>query len=255
MSSIEERRLARRLPFWRTVAGTYEVLFAHFGAFLARAWMWMVIAYVLRVLLGLAPVSIPTFLKPYSFVSMLCSVPVLVHWHRRILLQETGGRIFRFGAIEAHFLIFALLLAVMNGAPSWIMGLYAWQLSLSASLYVLILAPIAATIALVLITARLSVMFPAIAVGAPRFKVRHAWAITRGSTLRLFFGLIAITIPVIPVGWVLVWTKFLILAFGGYAVLLLAVIDIACAFVYLGLCATFLSLAFRWFVQAERGPA
>jgi hypothetical protein len=251
-----DRPRRAKLPFERLALGSYALLLTECNPFLARAWFWMALAYVLKLLLGLAAIGPAVSRHADAVVIVFCSVPFLVAWHRHVLLLDRSRGLFRFGRREARFLALELIMTTVLSLPAWFSESYGWTLRASAPVYVFVLAFLVITVALALLGARLSVLFPAIAIDAPQFNAKHAWALTRGSTLRLFIGFVLIAIPLIPFGWVLGWSKLLVtMHVGGFSLLLMPLIDVVFTFVYLGVLATFASVSFNWLVQPGNEPA
>jgi hypothetical protein len=256
MSSIETRQLARRLPFWNTAAGTYDVLITNFSAFLTRAWRWMVVAFLLHVPIGLFAVHINSLelLLWMPLVTAVCALPVAMRWQQFILLNSADRHMTSTGQQRIRFLVYALLLVIVIVGPAWAASSYS-LLVMPRARFTAVLAALLAAAAAVPFVVRVSLVLPAAALGVHRFGVRQAWILSRGSTWRLAAASIAATVPFLPAHILRNIASLILLRVSSYTVALFQAIDIMLIFALLGVQTTMIALAFQWFVQAERRPA
>lgn len=128
-----------------------------------------------------------------SAVQNFFLTPIMIAVHRFIVLGDTapryalepGSRVFRafFGwmmALSALGLLAALLFAP-NDLPGLISGVIA----------------LLAMVALIVVTIRLSILFPAIAVDAADASAANAWADSKGHTLRIFLIFLLAVLPIL----------------------------------------------------------
>jgi hypothetical protein len=224
-----------KLPLGEAISLSYAWFFQKFADVLRISWLWLVLGGVLigaanwmqwsgmaaafadaaksQTHLGQPRVTLPPghgwlMLIAYLVV-MLGTVSIAVAWHRRILLDEQPGLSGSNIASTAlwHYigtgivlgLIFILLMLLIFVPIALIFGASAQSStgdrpSGSVIAYIVLIA-FALYITALSIVLRLSVLLPARAVGDSTLTFRQAWNRTRGNTWRMFWGLIACSLP------------------------------------------------------------
>jgi hypothetical protein len=126
-----------------------------------------------------------------ALVSLVAFASIAVNWHRYILLDEMpkGREVFRLDdKTWRYFGNLLLILLILVGAcllvmlPLSILAASTSAAELSVVLIALIILPIAGILSL-----RLSVKLPAIALGRRDFLLKDAWSVTQANILPLFF--------------------------------------------------------------------
>lgn len=126
-----------------------------------------------------------------ALISLVAFASIAVNWHRYILLDEMpkGREVFRLDEKTwRYFGNLLLILLILVGAcllvmlPLSILAASTNAAELSVVLIALIILPIAGILSL-----RLSVKLPAIALGRRDFLLKDAWSVTQANILPLFF--------------------------------------------------------------------
>jgi hypothetical protein len=126
-----------------------------------------------------------------ALVSLVAFASIAVNWHRYILLDEMpkGREVFRLDdKTWRYFGNLLLILLILVGAcllvmlPLSILAASTNAAEFSVVLIALIILPIAGILSL-----RLSVKLPAIALGRRDFLLKDAWSVTQANILPLFF--------------------------------------------------------------------
>ncbi len=208
-----------KLPLWRSLRKATKLAFGHPILFVRAAWipfcaytvLWII--YEFAILRGfIFPVSLALQFRIPGWwagagVSLLMSAAVIaaysnfaVSWHRFLAGNEglLGAARFwqRFSRIAAYMTVLSVAVSAIayagNSMAVWSASPSAQTMSVSDALLVIVLS-FSVTAGLVisgLVLARLSLVFPAAALGHPLSPVT-AWRLTRGNTWRLgiAFGL------------------------------------------------------------------
>jgi hypothetical protein len=210
-----------KLPFWDTVSLSYSTYFSHFIDALRASWLWLIAvaaltavaswqqwSWMATAMTNLKPGVAPQMPKPTEMAVLLnlaniflllAGVSIAVAWHRLMILDERPGfsgsnvatkNVWRYIGIGILICLIVLLPAVATILP----------LAASTGLLPLgSLVPVAVLIlilCLVGITAlRLSLLLPARAVGDLSLTLKQTWVRTRGNAWRLFWGMVATTVP------------------------------------------------------------
>lgn len=140
-----------------------------------------------------------------GFLGLLLSVarsflltPIMIAAHRYIILGEvTQGYVL--DPLAPGFQIFfgwLVALSVLSSAATLVQ-----ELVMAAGLWIVVTAAvfIIGIVVVVAITARLSILFPAVAVGAPQANAANAWADSEGHVLRIFLVFVAASVPLMAV--------------------------------------------------------
>lgn len=207
------------IDFGRCLGGTFSALARYFGSFLVLivgwAFLGVAVFFATHIAIAAAMEQLPEFgsavanlgehgiellsILPLIFVAVPGTVSMVVGWHRRIIQGIVPSSPFpvSLGSIFAY-LWRGLIAFGIPGVP-YILSIVALSTLTRAPGSPL---PVAATIwffvgliAASLIAMRLSVMLPAIAVGDRSITVSRAWSLTKGNTLRLFFGAFLAALP------------------------------------------------------------
>jgi len=237
----------------RTIVRAYGSLFEKPGLFARAGWAWMAVAYAAQFASGMFAVRFAG-----TILHFLALTAFAVVWHRGILLGERPQGLvhLRFGREEVRYFLLGLLLTAAILAPA--IGVQQWAVAAaphaSGLPAMLIMAALLAVVAATLIAVtRLTLVYPATAIGAFALGFRRSWQLTRGNTLRILGGAVLATLP---------WTVFSMtlntlvkdraVEPGGLtaAVLLLAV-EVVISFAQIAVCAAFLSYAYEFIVGGE----
>jgi hypothetical protein len=209
-----------KIDFGKCLRGTFSALARYFGSFLILTIGWAFLA--LAVFFGWQAAVIaaitdwPEFgamvsswederalrlllIAPLVLVTVPGTVSMVVGWHRRIIqgivpnspfpiglrsiFAYLGRGLLAFGIPGVPFVLF--LVALSNLLPA--------QAGTSKPLTGLLL--FVGLVAAALVAMRLSMMLPAVAVGDRSMTLAKTWSVTRGNTLRLFFGAFLAALP------------------------------------------------------------
>lgn len=252
--------MPRKLPFWRTVAACYFVVFGNFGQLLRISWLWLLI--MLPVYAVAQWLTSPSQAEQTGWLmSMLPSVlespalaSIAVAWHRLVLRQEgvQGAAYLRLDRVVwwyAAVLLFFLAVTV---------GPFVFAATRGAALpddpnallmpLLQVFGGIAAGLAIgAFVLPRLSLVLPAGALGE-RLALGDAWRATRGNTWRLAWASLLCSLPPLMPPLVLLWyvdagwTTLSVIGGTVYSLAYVLVVTIA---------VTLLSLAYRFFVEGR----
>ncbi len=176
---------------WRTLAAAYREL----PRLMTAMPSLMLSAFLILVATSAAAEFVPKQLSDQHLsgsalglvqnaIEALLLTPVFIAIHRFIVVDGVT-RAYVLPS-EGNFWLFAgwlFALKVLTGLPIDFLGVL--QL-LNASLVASSLAFAVALIAAIAVALRLTILLPALAVEAPGATPEHAWAVSRGQTLRLF---------------------------------------------------------------------
>jgi len=213
---------AGKLPLWQTIRLSYATYIQHFAAGLRIAALWLPPIAFLALIAGWLQATLLAELaagpRPQIDVSQPLHLLMLGHvlnlviacaavssavaWHRLLLSKEepawtsagnVGTRnLWRYvGAALVICLIAAIPLAAVLAALALFDLLPAAGRTPPDVIAVIALAYVV-SVALML---RLSLLLPARATGNPSLSLKDAWRHTHGNLWRLFFGIVACTVP------------------------------------------------------------
>lgn len=260
-------RKRRAFPALLAVTRSYEVMFTKPLAFARVSVVWATVGYLSVIGFSMSRVQegTPSVMATSAIVASLLTMLVLTvmsvavanSWQRVVLTERwadapvfgSAGLLRYSGAAAALILGFVLV-------PSLLITAVGMSLALSASApaEAVSYVPLLALILLVfpsMIAARLSLALPAASVG-DRLSLKDSWRATRGSGWRFLGGALLVVVPVFVAG-----RLFLSLARGllglvsGEASFVHAALVIASWLFMVGLGATYLALAYRFFVQGR----
>jgi hypothetical protein len=238
-----------KLPLWDTIRLSYSAYFHNFPDVLRISWLWLA---VVAPLMGISSwlqfsrmAGMMADLKRGTPPQMLASKPletmvpvtiaflvfafagvsIAVAWHRRIILGEhpgfSGSNVATKGlwryvwtGIVIYLIVFLPLMVILLSEsllfPSVAKAGTPWSLILIPMIFLLWLAGVA-------IILRLSLLLPARAVGDLNLTFKETWKRTRGNTWRMFWGIVACTVPpmlAVQLPVQMVSSSFLILSHG-----------------------------------------
>jgi hypothetical protein len=219
-----------KLPLWDAICRSYSIYFYDFPDVLRISWLWLVVAVPLlgisnwqrwswaagamaNLKAGLPPQPpAPTMswltenlvLEPLaSLIAILAGVSIAVAWHRRIILDEHPGlsgsniatknlwryvgvgiAIFLMSIVPAFVMFTMLLFFVSFGSGGVPARAASWLVIVIPAMFLIYLVAF-------VIVLRLSLLFPARAVGDTGLTFKEAWRRTRGNTWRMFWGITA----------------------------------------------------------------
>ncbi len=191
----------RHLPIWRTLAAAYRDL----GRLMTVARSMMFSAFLILLAISAVAEFVPKRLWDQEFsgaalgllqnaIEALLLAPIFIAIHRFIIRDEVTYA-YTLPAGDRAFWIFAgwlFALKVFLGLPIDLLGVL--QL-MNASLVASSLAFIVALLAAIAVALRLTILLPALAVGAPGATLMHAWADSKGEVLRLLVLFILALVP------------------------------------------------------------
>jgi hypothetical protein len=224
-----------KLPLGESISLSYAWFFRKFADVLRISWLWLVLSAILigagswlqwtamahafanaakgtirpAQLQMPSPLSVVLLLGLAYLVMMFGTTSIAVAWHRRTILGEqpglSGGNIvtkplWRYiGVGIAIALITFLPIAVILVPTALILGPATHGTSgnqpSGIAIALIVLIVFALYITALAIMLRLSVLLPARATGDLTLTFRQAWRRTRGNTWRMFWGLIACSVP------------------------------------------------------------
>jgi hypothetical protein len=210
----------------------YSTYFGHFIDALRASWLWLI---MVGVFTGFAswqqwswmaafvakvkpippfriqqPTEMALLLNLDNILMLLAGVSIAVAWHRLMILNEQPSvsgsnvatkKLWRYvvAAIALFLIMFLPVIAVM--LPTFYFLLPAPPvripppLSPPSGLLPLFLLMFVVYAVGTAVTLRLTLLLPAQAVGDTRLTIRQTWNRTRGNTWRLFWGIVACTVP------------------------------------------------------------
>jgi len=186
-----------KLPIWQTLFTSFALFRRHFGFAVRISWpLWAVLAAT-TIYLGFTstPEQAPDLASSVS-VSLIQGFffcLVAVYWHRNILLHETGapavpvrfdGPFWRYLGYAAVFglAVSIFSIAIAHGVARVLIFFGVGDENFLAAI---LMAAAPFFVAEAAVAARVSLVFPAAAVGNTAIGIRRSWQITRGNTWRL----------------------------------------------------------------------
>lgn len=216
---------AKKLPVWRTAKAAYQVIFYNPGLAIKLGIIPLVLVFIPGLLYGyiIHGVSVEQqastlFQNPgliialYAVVllSYFTTIPMITAWHRMVILGHTdpSARInYSIGRTEWSYLwrafLFGLLLFaiyLVSGMSFLFPATVISSMTSSSSIVAIVMTVMLVALTLVMtgFALRISLVFPAAAVGKP-ISFRESWQQTHGNTWRLFA---AVCLGFIP-SWIL----------------------------------------------------
>ncbi len=244
---------AAKLPVVRTIARAYGSLFENPGLFARAGSAWMAIAYAAQLASGLLAVRFAG-----TIAHFLALTAFAVVWHRGILLGErpSGLVYLRIGKEEVRYFLLGLLLTAAILAPA--IAVQQWAVAVAPHarglFAILIMAGLLAVLAATLtVVTRLTLVYPATAIGAFALGFERSWRLTRGNTWRILGGAVLATLPWTAISMILnTMVKGLAVDPGGVtAAALVLAVEIVVSFAQIAVCAAFLSYAYEFIVGKE----
>lgn len=245
----------RRFPVMRAVARSYELMFACAPAFARSAMVWVALcllgvgAIILLSLAGAGRSSgTAVFLPALSaLVSLLTSAGAAHAWHRVVLRDQwaTGPLLDVSRLLHYLGLVCALVFGVIL-LPIAIVNLIMVRTTTDLATIVVI---VAAVVAPIMSAGRLSLVLPAAAIGQ-QLSFVGAWQAMEGNALRFLGGALLGGVPPAIASFVVLGVVENFLLESGWVFSAVYVSwTILFWFFMVGLATTYLSLAFRFFVQ------
>ena len=219
-ANIEPATASTKLPLWELISRSYGSVLSEFGDVMRMSWAWLLVGVPLAGYLNWLNVSfvleairssirepsIPPHIYALSMLGslivMMAALSIAVAWHRKILLDErpalaglniaqsafwrylgVGLKIALVAFAPMFLIVVPLLIGATLGLPSTV------KFGVLAAIF--FLAYLASSAALL----RLMLLMPARAIGDTGLSITEAWERTRGNCWRLFWGLLACTLP------------------------------------------------------------
>jgi hypothetical protein len=251
----------RRFPAIMAVTRTYQTMFVGLRRFARRCWPWAAAAFaIIAVSWALRFVQRPdrfetVIITSYVLFGLLClmTVGAASSWSRVLLTDGQRGEAAMpavGGVLLAAFWSFVLLV-IGVAAPIALASIFTLVLFMDPQTRLLAWIAIGGLfVASILIVARLSLLLPAASAGASFGPVR-VWSLTRQNSWRLLFGGILVLAPTVIVLVLLqsLATRVFIPAGLVAAASARAILTVTGWMLLAGLGSTYLSLAYRFFVE------
>ncbi len=209
------------IDFGRSLSGSFAALVRHFGSFLmlTAGWFFLGIATFFSTQIAVlhAVESWPEFREmiaasneklvelilvvPIGIVSIVGTVSMVIGWHRRVIQGIVPDGPFPIGI--GSLLAYAWRGLLVFGVPGlpFVLTLVGLRELLPPDPAKASMNPLVAIwifvgiVAVSLVAMRLGVVLPAIAVGDRTITLVKAWRLTKGNTLKLFFGAFLAALP------------------------------------------------------------
>ena len=163
----------------------------------------------------------------WMLAAMLAGAAIAVHWHRYILLDEVSslGAVLRLDGKIWRYFGNVLLIALAVSAVQLLVAIPARAVAWGTGAGEVVESILSLIMALVggVLSYRLGVKLPAIALDRRDFRFSHAWEATRGNDLRLlsvFLIQLAATLAIILVPYIALLLLPPIIAVAGFVILL-----------------------------------
>ncbi|MTI09527.1 hypothetical protein [Curvivirga aplysinae] len=215
-----------KLPVWGTVKESFSFCFGNIST-LVKLSLIPIALYVALILgkfylydavlidalmgnqEGLAELEFSVLPYIFQFVSVLVVLPVITAWHRNYLVSyETGEPTkIQFGSNEIRYLMYLILvfmLVIISIVAPISAGI--WLITSETGPFFGFVSICLGTVLAIFISSRLTMVFPAAAIGA-QAGLKDSWRATKGSVLRiiatqLLLGLIVIAVLLVVIGLV-----------------------------------------------------
>jgi hypothetical protein len=280
-----------KLPLWETICLSYSTYLHNFKDVLRISWLWLLVtaaltgaanwlqmSWIVGLLAELKPGIPPQMLTQVSrpieaivlgnvsgLIGLLAGISIAVAWHRRLLLDEPPGlsghnvvakSLWHYVGVSIVICLIVVLPALMIAMPIflWLLprntGVMGLPIPFAISVFFLI------SVAAIAVMVRLSLLLPARAVGDQTLTFKDVWKRVRGNTWRMFWGIVACTLPPIFAAQI----ALLVLVgfpdpstFASGAIAAQVVVTSTSLTVYylliLPICIGFLSLAYQHFLK------
>lgn len=208
-----------KIALWRTVGESYRFLFAHLGWFVRLAGPWLLVAVLAFLFIGISAflvggtfallgrhLVLPLVTAAGGIIAIAAifggMTAVAVAWHRAILLDRRPDATPRFGRREWRFLGYTVLITLIAGIgvaiPSAVVA-FAAQIAIAAigpAGKLLYLISVAIIVAGIVLSIRMWLVLPAVAVDESGERLATAWRRGRGNGWRLLLGSFLCAAPV-----------------------------------------------------------
>ncbi|HEX7967433.1 MAG TPA: hypothetical protein VF502_04385 [Stellaceae bacterium] len=207
--AVPESQAARvKMPVSQVATAAYGAVFGRLGLLLELAWLPLLILLAVELVPGLvadylwptSPASAPGRLDVAELVetvaALLCLNAFAVRWYQATLSRGQRAPPRRlFVAAWVRFVGYGLVLYVPIMAPMTALSLWGKSSVGDEAMQLLTTAVAAVLIVALLAVARVSLVFPAVAYGAPT-SLLAAWRQMRGNTWRLIAATLLVGAPV-----------------------------------------------------------
>lgn len=287
-----------KLPLWRTISLSYSTYFQYFIDALRASWLWLIVvaaitgilswsqwSWMSTVMAATKPGSPPPFPEhtPHppgitalvgleDIVLTLAGVSIAVAWHRLLILGEHPGfsgsnvatkSLWRYIGIGLAIALIVVLPIIAIIFPTFYFVVSAQHPMPGpprAALTLLILVLFVIYLVATAVMLRLTLLLPARAAGNVSLTFRQTWNRTRGNTWRLFWGILATTLPplVLPIFLMRIGAPNVAVNGGSDFVRQMTATSMFWVIYYLLMLPIgigFLSHAYRHFFRTESGPA
>lgn len=206
-----------RFELGNNIGAAYGLVGRNLGALAILFVAWTVVVLIVGfvglagVRLAVGGIPLATFvaneevlslvsLVPFFVVGMAAISAVIVAWHRRIVTGTRTSNPFSVG-LDAILRYIACVVVVFGIAfsPILLAGLgaaaFLGEPAGDGPAFIVVLVLFALVIACVIVTMRLSLLFPATAVGDRTMTITRSWQLTKGCSWRLFWGSFLCALP------------------------------------------------------------
>jgi hypothetical protein len=219
-----------KLPLGNTISLAYSTYFQHFADVLRASWLWLLLMAPLQGIAGWLqwswmamavrnmkpgvppkmsqPIEMMLFGHAATLALLFAGVSIAVAWHRRIILDEPPGlsasnvatmNVWRYVGIGFVLLLIMTLpvLVVIVPFSFWLAPFPAGGGTQPPNPQSFALIPVIMVLYVMAlaVTLRLCLLLPARAVGDAELTFKRAWAVTRGNTWRMLWGIVVCTLP------------------------------------------------------------
>jgi hypothetical protein len=192
-------RAMQKIAVWPLVGQSYRFLLEHLGLFLRIGWFWFALTLVLGSILGRLVSG-----GPARYAAQLCDIPLViafaVAWHRATLIGEVprgwvgghlGARELRYAGWLVLLMLASFSVMVLGAAATYLAGATEGMTQIAILLLLIV--------GLLFVASRFILLFPAVALGDGNAGLVWSWRLTRGHAFALFFGIAAVSLPLLLV--------------------------------------------------------
>lgn len=248
------------LPFIETIRRSYGYFFGHLELLVKVSAAWFILIWGADVLAGfpsLCSVSSENCASSekqiLSFVILgISSIAVIIAYIRGVVLHivPAGYGTLEFGKRELNYIGKGILFFIIAVIPALFLGFFAGFIGgiFQADSRVYAGLSFLSALVCVIIAFRFYLAFPAVAVDNREIDFQKSFAITKGNTNKIFWGLVVMMLP----GWISLMVLALIyrsLNTDIYLIkMLLAALTLTISFVDVGLKASYLAHLYQYFI-------
>ncbi len=267
--------MTTKIPMIAAARRTYGFLWEHREHFVRVSWPWVlglvVATTAAQILIG-APAATMSpdsgvgagmmtgslLSIAISLFSVLVGAAVAVTWHRTLLLGPTADGADKLNLDRRTLIYFGyvMLINLVVGLVAGLAGaLLGGVLSLAAGTAGMVLGFGVGFLLVGYLTARWTMLFPAIAVGDDSVRITRSWEATRGNGWRILLGSLLAMVPIMIV-YLILLIPLTVMAMGGGSLLIsmvMALIQTPLSFLIGVILAGYMSLCYDVLIRGG-GP-